>query len=359
MNYKLALFIGSLTGGGAERVTCNLANYLSEKGYDIDLITMSDVNDTYMLNRKVNRVYLIHANERKNKLSDLLLRRRRLKKYIKENKDVDCYVTMLPITCFLLTSLKKYITCKVIISERNNPASYNFINKLLMKYSAKKCDGLVVQTTVIGEWYNNNNNKVVIPNAINSNVILKGSNKKENKIVSVGRLEKQKNYPMLIKAYNIFSKKCPNYILEIYGQGNLKHKLERLVKKYNLQNKVFFKGYVNNVTEMIYNSKMFIMTSNFEGMPNALIEAMCLGLPCISTDCDGGGARELIDNMENGILIQKNNIQELVSSMIKIIDNPSYAYNISKEAKKLKEKLSYDRIYDDWEKYIIKIMNNL
>ena len=116
-----------------------------------------------------------------------------------------------------------------------------------------------------------------------------------------------------------------------------------------------FKGYVENISKEIYNAKAFVMTSNFEGMPNALIEAMCIGLPCISTDCDGGGAKDLIDNNSNGILINKNNDIELVNAMEKILDD-DFSNLISKNSKTLAKRLSYDKIYGEWEKYIRKIV---
>lgn len=353
---KVTLFIGSLTGGGAERVTCNLANYLCEKGYKVDLITMSDVKDTYILSKKVNRIYLINNSERKNKISDIILRRKRLKKYILENPNVNCYITMLPITCFILTSLKKYIKCKIIISERNNPKSYGIVDSALMRYSSKRCDGLVVQTTEIGTWYKNKN-KIVIPNAINKNIVLNKNIKKSKKIVAVGRLEKQKNYPMLIEAYNIFVKKYPDYILEIYGKGNQESKIKKTVEKYHLHKNIKFMGYVDDVIGCISDASIYVMTSNFEGMPNSLIEAMCIGLPCISTDCDGGGARELIINNKNGILIQKNNINELVDSMIKIVSNQNFANAIAEQARELNNILSYEKIYTKWELYVRKIID--
>ena len=265
---------------------------------------------------------------------------------------------MLTIPTFMLSSLKKYMSGKLIISERNAKNYYTTLKKLMMKYSVKKTDGLVVQTEEIGEWFKSKN-KIVIPNAINKNIVLNQVEKikKEKKIVSVGRLEKQKNYPMLIKAFNIFSKKYSDYILEIYGIGNEEKNLKKIVNKYKLQDKVAFKGYVNNISEQIYNSSMFVMTSDYEGISNALIEAMCIGLPCISTDCDGGGAREVIKNNENGILIPKNDVLKLAQSMEKIIENPDFAEFISNNAKMLNNTLSYEKIYSKWLDYIKDVCN--
>ena len=356
---KIALFIGSLTGGGAERVTSNLANYLSNIKNDVTVITMSDCNKTYNLNNEVNHFKLLKSNERKNVVFDNILRYKRLKQYVIEHQDIDCYIVMLPITIFMLTKLKKYTNAKLIISERNNPKSYKLYEKLIMKYAQRKCDGLVVQTQIIKDWYNINNIEV-IPNAINNEILINEERKNiNNKIVAVGRLNKQKNYPMMLKAFSVFSKKHPDYILEIYGQGKLEKSLKNLAKKLEISDKVFFKGYVKDVSAKIYNAKMFIMTSNFEGMPNALIEAMCLGLPCISTDCDGGGAKDLIQNMENGILIGKNDIKSLINSMEILSNNEMLANQIGLNAKKLIKVLNSNTIYKKWYEYIKKIIKEV
>lgn len=354
---KITLLIGSLTGGGAERVTCNLANYLYENGYEVNLITMSDVKDNYVLNENIDRTYLITKEERKNKISDSLVRYKKLKKYILKNKDVDCYIVMLPITILLLLSLRKYIHGKVIISERNNPSTYKLYEKIIMKYACKKCDGLVVQTKTIGEWYPNKN-QVVIPNAINKNISfsLRNSYTIENKIVAVGRLDRQKNYQMLLEGFYKFSLKYPDYKLEIYGKGPQETMLKKIVNKYSMENKVSFMGYVKEVDKKICDAKVFVMTSIFEGMPNSLIEAMCMGVPCISTDCDGGGAKELIKNNENGILIEKNNVDALVNALEKIISDNDFAEKIGNNAKKLKDRLSYNIIYSEWKHYINNII---
>lgn len=357
-NKRITLFIGSLTGGGAERVVCNLANYLCDSGYNVDVITMSDGPDTYKLGNDVNRVNLLKKGDYSNKISNYCLRRKRLKEYILNNQDVACYIVMLPITIFMLIRMKKIIRGKIIISERCNPTSYGLAKRIMMKYSAKRCDGLVVQTEEISKWYKNVKNKIVIPNAINNGISFPDRNKFQiqKKIVAVGRLEKQKNYPMLISAFALFCKKHPDYYLEIYGQGSQKRFIEQLIKKYDLNDKIKLMGYVKDVSERISNAACFVMTSNFEGMPNALIEAMCIGIPCIATDCDGGGSRELIHDKENGLLINKNDMNGLVKSLNKIAENDNFAKRVSVESIKLKNKLSYEKVYGMWSSFITQII---
>ncbi len=349
---KVSLFIGSLTGGGAERVTCNLANYLQENGCSVDVITMSDVSDTYKLNKGINRFYLLRKKERSNKIQDFIVRQKRLKQYVINNQDVDCYIVMLPITIFMLVRLRKFTNGKIIISDRCNHTSHNFIKKLMMKYSARRCDGLVVQTEEISRWYRGVKNKIIIPNAINKDIVFPKREKNEKRIVAVGRIEGQKNYPMLVKSFAIFSKEHPDYRLEIYGKGSQEKTIRKIIKKYGLVDKIKLMGYVDNISERIANAACFVMTSNFEGMPNALIEAMCIGIPCIATDCDGGGARELIRNKKNGVLVKKNDVDALVESLEKIVSDRQFAKDLSKESVGLRKQLSYERIYREWGKYV-------
>lgn len=352
---KISLFISTLGGGGAERVVCNLANYLYAKGYETQVVTLSNYNDAYKLNPGIYRVCLLDKSDRTNKIYNLYREWKNLKKYLTENKDISCHVVMLPIPSFLLIKLRKLVSGKVIVSDRNNPSSHKFYNKLMMKYAAKRCDGFVVQTKEIADWYNFVKNKTVIPNAINDDITFPSVTKKEKKFVAVGRLQKQKNYPMMLEAFGLFSKKHPEYILEIYGQGEQQRYLEDKVTQLGLNKKVEFKGYINNISESISTAECFLMSSNHEGISNALIEAMCMGLPCVVTNCDGGGAKFLIENYKNGLLVDKNAASDMASKMCEIVEDDSLRERISKEAKKKKNELSAKKIYAKWLRYILSV----
>lgn len=353
---RITLFISSLSNGGAERVTCNLANFLFTHGYEVDVITLSNKNDTYKLNKGVRRVNLLDEGEQRGKLYNIITERKRLKRYIKANKDIICYITMLPINSFMLTRLRRKIRGKIIVSDRVNPASYSRIYSSMMRYAAKKSDGFVVQTREIREWYKNIKNVAIIPNAINKDIDLSRSKIIDKKFVAVGRLSRQKNYPMLIRAFSMFNREHPDYRLEIYGDGADKESLESIVVEEDLVKKVIFKGYVRDVSKHISNATGFLMASNYEGMSNALIEAMCIGIPCVATDCDGGGAREIITNMDNGILVKKNDVVGMFKGMMTIVEDKNMNTKISNNAVKLKDRLMPERIYGEWQRYIMDVI---
>ena len=358
INRRITIVISNLSGGGAERVACNLANYLDKQNYDVEVITtLSGNNDTYKLSSGIKRYKLMEESDRRGKLYNSFMKIRRLKKYIKDNQDIDCYVVFLPINTFLMLRFMKYTKSKVIFTERNNPSSLSLMDRLIMKSGAKKADGFVVQTKEIYEYYTNICNKmIIIPNAINPDATVIKKRKSKNKIVAVGRLAAQKNYPMVIESFKKFIMKHPEYTLEIFGQGGEKEKLEQLVKEYRLDGKVFFRGYVNDVTLQMSDAACFVMASNYEGMPNALIEAMCMGIPCVATDCDGGGVRELISNMENGIMVKKNDVAGMVEGMCKIVEDEKFRKAVSENAILLKNQLEPDRIYGKWRSFIEEVV---
>ena len=349
---KITLVISQLSGGGAERVTCNLANYLNENGYKVDVVTLSDSDKSYKVDKGVKEICLLKKNERSNFIVNNLFRFVRMKRYVKKHEDVSCYVVMLSIPSFMLTSLKRHIRGKIIVSERVNPTSYHLLDKIMMRYAIRRSDGLVVQTREISDFYKKVRNKIVIPNALNKDVKLPEREQVEKRIVAVGRLEKQKNYPMLIEAFKIFNKSHPDYLLEIYGQGSQEKTLRRMVDRCGLNDKIMFMDYVIDVSEKIADATCFVMTSNYEGISNALVEAMCVGLPCVATDSDGGGARDLIINDENGFIVKKNDVDDLVNKMSLIVSEEKIAKKVGNSAKRLREILVYEKIYARWLSFI-------
>lgn len=354
---KIAIINNHLIGGGAERVICNLANYLCEKGYDVDLIATVGKKGSYVLDKRINKTYLMDGFTSSNKLFCLRERYKRLRRYVLTHRDVTCYIAMMPSNVFMLTRMRGLANASIIISERNNPSSYGVKEQLMMRYAAKRCDGLVVQTNTISQWYANTKRKIIIPNAINKDIAFPSRKTTEKKIVTVARLERQKNYPLLISAFSIFEKKYPDYTLEIYGQGSQEEVIRDMITKYNLANRVRLMGFVKDIPNHIADAECFVLSSNYEGIPNALIEAMCIGLPCISTDCDGGGARELIEHRKNGLLVQKDNAEEMAAAMIEIAENKNLREALSNEAKKLKQRLDGEIIYGKWVSFIDQVIN--
>lgn len=357
---KITVFINSLYGGGAERVACNLANYLSRKGHNVEILTMSETERTYGLDEDVKVIHLLRLNERRSKKWNVIVRMPRFWKYLLlDHRDV--YVVMLPTTTIMLLMFKWMFKARVIAAERVDPSIYpEKLAEKLRKY-ARKADGYVFQTEEEMLWYGSSVqhcHPIVIPNAINESFIRpRYENKKRRTIASAGRLNAQKNYPLLIRAFSMIADEYPDLTLTIYGEGEERTELEELSKSLGLKDRVFLPGNIESIAEEMEKNLLFVLSSDYEGMPNALIEAMALGLPCISTDCPCGGPRFLIKHEVNGLLVPINDENAMAEAIRMILSDERKAYMLSEEARKVTETLSPVKIYDRWEKYILERNN--
>ena len=352
---KITLFIGSLYGGGAERVTCNLASYLVQRGHQVEILTMSETEKAYELDKRVSVRTLLSIKERKNTVRNMLVRMPRFWRYLKAS-DTDAYIVMLPKTTIMLLMFRRLTKAKVIAAERVDPASYSErIAKMLKKY-AKRADGWAFQTEDAQKWYGDSIKDckaIVIPNAVNPAFIRPHYEGKKRKVIAgAGRLDVQKNFDLLIRAFAKIASEFPEYNLIIYGKGDKEQELKSLVESLGLQDRIDLPGNIQNIAEEMEKNTMFVLSSDFEGMPNALMEAMALGLPCVSTDCPCGGPRYLIQDGVNGLLVPVGDENKMAEAIKNLLTNSDYAEKMGQNASKISEKLAPDKIYGKWEKFI-------
>ena len=357
----------TLEKGGAERVIATLCNEFVSNN-DVTIVKMKAGKIMYDLNDKI-KVHTIDRRiyNKKSKIkkffSRLSIRRFVIlrKVIIEENPDV--IISFLPEPSLRLMTLKlfskKIRSIKTIISIRNDPMTEykNRILRYIVKRLYKNVDGLVLQTTEAMNFFEDmipKEKMVVIPNPINETFLVKksyaGIRKKE--IVTVGRLEKQKNHRLLIDSFIKFRQTHGNYVLKIYGDGTLREQLESYIKLKNEENNIFLMGITNDVKNQIYSSACFVLSSNYEGMPNALMEAMALGLPCISTNCPCGGPKELIKDGVNGFLVEVNNMNQMAELMSYVVENKDNSEIVCVNSHNDMKQFSSKKITKRWNDYI-------
>src|SRR5699024_9650677 len=271
--------------GGDERVCVLLTEWLHDNDKSVALFTLNrDREEGYVLKEGVRRI-AINENSQNSKLSIIINLRNQIKRY----KPTVILVMGVPPSVFVVPAVT-FLGIPVIISERNDPSKFmgKYTTKLFSRLFMRLDQGYIFQTSNAKSYYSTGVQKKgkIIPNPLTTDNIpkpYKGLRKK--KIVSVGRLVPQKNHEMLIKAFNDVLKSYPEYTLTIYGNGNEYNNLKDLIERLGINENVFLPGTTSNIFKQILDAQIFVLSSRFEGMPNALIEAMALGIPVISTNC--------------------------------------------------------------------------
>lgn len=348
--------------GGAERVVCNLSNYLSKHHHEVLVVATEIKNTEYAFNKDVKLLTLPVKASYGNILKRTFIRLKALHSiFISERPNIICAFLQEPIARLLLLKLmsRKVRKIPTIISVRINPEiAFKGLRKITLPLYGLS-EGFVFQTKEIQQFFNKKIQKrsTIISNPIDPSFFDNTKVKRENLIISVGRLTTQKNYPMLLNAFKTISSDYPNLKLEIYGDGELKKDIEKLKNNLGLQDKVFLMGKSNDIKSKMQKAKLFVLTSDYEGMSNALMEAMALGIPSIATNSVGGGSATLIQNYKNGILIPINDSKSLVKEIRHILSNKSLYANISKKSKQSMSNYKPEKISKDWEQYLETIAN--
>jgi len=310
---RIAFLFGSMSRGGAERVVASLSNTFCNQGDEIAIITMDNNPSGYPLDEKVQHIRLNLAGKSKNKLQSItknVRKLQRLRSVIKHGKYDAVVAFFLRDAVLLQYAFPFNRKFKLIASERANPNTRKLSKAIKWQYDKMlpKVDGFIFQTARVSMCYPEKlrNIGTVIHNGVFPEILpvdLPTFNARRHQdICAVGRLNEQKGYDILLEAFRKFRIAHPEHHLHIYGEGALQKDLEAQIAQAELSDHVTLHGSVPNVMFEVADMGMFVMASRYEGMPNALMEAMACGLPCVSADCDFGPG-ELIRNGENGILV--------------------------------------------------------
>ncbi len=354
---KIIFVSQPLSTGGAERVVAALSNQFCDMGHDIKIIVVDNGDqNTYYTNESID---IIHIAKPKNPLIDLIYRSYHIRKILNDNNPdvVLPFTTQKNVSVLLSTLCSKH---KVIVSERNNPYldPRNKVLRALRKLLYWSSEGFVFQTEDAKAFFSKavQIRSCVIANPINSNLPSVFDGVRKKRIVMVNRLDPQKNIIMGINAFISINNSYPEYTLEIFGKGPLEQDLRDYINEKGVGDRVFLRGFCNDVTSQIRDAEIFLMTSDYEGMSNSLMEALALGLVCISTDHPTGGARSLINDHENGILFPVRDIEKCVVAIREVLDSEELRNRLSSNAIKIRQTHSIDVIATEWLDYIQKII---
>ena len=354
-NKKLILFMPSMEGGGVEKNIILIANFLADSIKNIYLITF----DKKFKNKFDKRINIICPNKKKGKYSKYskyfycLIE---LFKILLNSKKVLVFAFQANIYCIIVAKILKK---KIIIRSNSAPEGWsknlikNFVFKIFFRFS----DCIIVNSKIFKKKIDSifNVKSVCIYNPLNKEEILKKckikiystifKNKKSLKLINVARFTDQKNHLLLLESLRDIKHKL-NFELVLIGYGPNKKIINNFIKKNNLSNKIKVLNYDDNPYKYIKQSDVFILTSNFEGLPNVLLEALCLKKIIISTNCPTGPS-EILLNGKYGLLTKlndrhnlsevilkvgrsKNNYQKLANRGFKSLDRFSYSKNMDK-----------------------------
>ena len=369
---NLIIFYPSFERGGVEMIIKNLINYISKKNIKIYLITLNSKNINII--KKSKNFKVIHP---KNKIFEFLPNRfstaissiRTLIQITKKLNNSDTVIHSMQ-SNFIPIIIAKFLRFKIVIRNSEDPIEsikysedklssylifilrfifYNLVDKIITN---SKGSSNSLKFFLFGK----NKDKVkYIYNPYIKKIYKSNLKKKENTILAVGRLCKQKNFKDLILSFRDFQKKYKNYKLNIIGDGHEKEMLNKLIISLNLKKKIFLKGYIKNLTKEYKKAKLFVLPSIYEGLGNVLLDALNHSVPCISTKCKSGPS-EILCNGKGGILIPIKNTKLLTNALISSINN--YKLSISKMKFAKKKIYRFHVIYQS-EKYINELNNVL
>ncbi|MBD5487902.1 MAG: glycosyltransferase family 4 protein [Lachnospiraceae bacterium] len=340
---KIVFVLPDMPGGGSERVVAMLANEYVKRGYQVAVLLFAGDHVAYPLDERIE-VFIAGQPSDGNPLIQIK-RLFKMRRYYRKNKH--CYIFSFCVRGTIFSVLAAAgIPHRLLVSERNDPT--RITGQRLRDWSYRKAEKLILQTEDMRRCFAEDlqQKSAVIPNPISDDMPAPYRGERSKRIVSVGRLEPQKNHKLLLVAFAEFHKSYPEYELHIFGVGELDKELRRQAGELGIGDLVVFRGFLSNVQQEIRDSAMFVLSSDYEGISNSMIEALAMGVPVISTDCPVGGSRMYIENGVSGLLTPVGDWKALAEAMLKIAGDNAFADGLSANGVKAAKRYGLKNIAD-------------
>ena len=354
---KIDFISSSLVGGGAERVMVILANFFVTKGHHVTIITFNE-GDDFQLDERVSRVRL-HSGSIKNHTLRGVWNLVSHYKSVKNRPDIA--ISFLSRTNFMSIIACKFFFIKIIVSEHfNHLGEGDKIRDFTWKYLYRLANVVTVLTSFDKPFFENKGAKVVVmPNPSTFIPLNHNGHSRRKVIMAIGSLNRyhDKGFDNLIRLIAPVLKNYPDWILKIVGRGDEGLAfLRELTAKEELEKQVVFTGFRNDVSTLMQDSEIFILSSRFEGLPMVLLEAMTQGMACIAFDCITGPS-EMIVNNENGLLINDQDMDAMKNGLIKLMEDDSLRRKLAHRATRDLDRYSIENISKLWEDLFQEVMN--
>ncbi len=380
-NRKILFHINSLGKGGAERVLTVLAGYFAQDGYRVSIVTLWQAENEYEVPAGVKRVNLGDEKVSGGRLALAVRRFTGLRGLIKkENPDIVISFCMKANFRSVFSMLGMRIP--LLVSVRSDPQIDYAPHKFLTKWMERKAAGCVFQTKDAQAFFGERLRKKsrIIWNPIDEKYLPEnresakgalaggGADRQERGggagdicIITVGRITFEKNQLMLLKAFDRIKDKFPSARVRVYGEGiggDAWKEMDAYIRQNGIAHRVEFMGSSSSLEKEIVNAALFVLPSNYEGMSNALMEAMVMGLPVIATDCPCGGCATLIKEGISGFLVPTGDDVALAEAMERVLSDKKLAEKLSENAGRLSEKVKPLKIYEEWRSYAEELAGN-
>lgn len=338
---KIIFIIPNMTGGGTERVISLLSDEYVRMGYEVAIMQFAGYEHAYELNTAVEDFSVA----RRSGGNPVVMWKRltAMRRYFKQNPGsrIFAFCVMGAVFSAMTTwGMERHI----LVAERNSPDSCNV--RKLRNWAYRKADRITFQTPDGIAYFPKKiaDKAVVIPNPIDASVPERYEGVRSHRVVTAGRLHKQKNHILLLNAFADFVVQYDDYELHIYGEGELERELKAHAGKLGIADKVVWHGFCANVREEIRDARMFVLSSDFEGISNSMLEALAMGLPTISTDCPIGGAKAYIEQDKSGILVPVGDRQALAQAMARVAMDDELTERLSVNAARIKDRYSVESV---------------